>query len=53
MHKVLRTNLIVNTKLKPVINMEKIKRRESMYITKESQQTMTEGARGERDREKY
>jgi len=42
MHKMLYINLTVTTNQKPVIDMQKIKRKESTYITKESQQTLRE-----------
>ena len=42
MHKMLDTDLMVTTNRKPVIYMQKIKRKKSKYITKESQQTMRE-----------
>ena len=45
MHKMLYINVMVTTNQKPVIDMEKIKRKESKYITKESQQTMREESR--------
>ena len=40
--KMLNTNLIVTTNQKLVIDMQKIKKKESKYITKVSQQTMRE-----------
>jgi len=41
----LYTNQIVITNKKPVMDMQRIKRKESKYITKESQQTMKESKR--------
>jgi len=46
MQKMLYTNLIVITNQKPVIDMQRIKRKESKYITKERQQSI------EREQEK-
>ena len=43
-------NLMINTHLKLVIKMEKIKTGKSKYITKESQQTMTEESRRKEQR---
>ena len=45
MHKMLFINLMVTTNQKPVINIQKIKRKESKYITKESQQNMKKSKR--------
>ena len=42
MQKMLYTNLKVTTNQKPVIDMQKIKRKESKYTTKECQQTTRE-----------
>ena len=42
LHKILYINLMVITNQKPIIDMQKIKRKQSKYITKESQQIMRE-----------
>ena len=42
MQKMLYTNLMVTIYQKPVTDMEKVKWKESKYITKESQQTVRE-----------
>ena len=41
----LYANLVVTTNQKPVIDMQRIKRKESKYVTRETQQTMKEGKR--------
>ena len=41
----LYTNLMVTTDQKPVTDMQKIKRKESKYITKENQQAIREGSK--------
>jgi len=45
MKKMLYTNLIVTTNQKLLIDMQRIKRKESKYVTKESQQSMKESKR--------
>ena len=40
--KMLYINLMLNTSQNPVIDMQKVKTKESRYITKESQQTVRE-----------
>ena len=50
MHKKLYINLMIHTNQKPVIDMQRIKRKESNYITKESQQTMKESKRRIREK---
>lgn len=40
--KLLYGSLIVTTKQKPIVNTQKIKRKENKYTTKESHQTMKE-----------
>ena len=45
MQKMLYTNLMVTANQKQVIDMQRIRRKESKYITKESQETMKESKR--------
>ena len=48
MWKILYGNLMVTTNQEPVIDIQRIKRKESKYITKESQLTMKEGKKDQR-----
>ena len=50
MQKRLDTNLMVTTNQKPLINMQRIKRKESKYIIEENQQNMKETETGKDQR---
>ena len=52
MHKMLYVNLMVTTNQKPVIDMQKIKRKESKYITKEGQQIMRQESKRRKEQER-
>ena len=52
MHKMLYTNLMISTNQKLLIDMQKIKSKESKYITKESQQIMREESNGRREQKR-
>ena len=52
MQKMLFTNLMVTTNQKPVIDMQKIKRKESKYITKEGQQIMRQESKRRKEQER-